>query len=85
MHFKKIFISYSHKDKDEECKKLLSSHLSTSAKQKNFEIWDDQRIATGNEWNKEICNALEKSHMPILIISVNFLNSEFVQKKTSKN
>ena len=75
---KKIFISYSHKD--EECKELLSIHLSTSAKQNNFEIWDDQRIETGNEWNQEILKELEKSHMAILLISVHFLNSEFIQK-----
>ena len=74
---KTIFISYSHKD--ESYKDLLLSHLSTCAKQHNFEIWEDRQIETGTPWNDEIMNALIRSHMAVLLISKHFLSSKFVQ------
>jgi hypothetical protein len=72
----KIFISYSHKD--EEWKDRLLTHLNVLAKQNRLEVWDDRRIAAGDEWLPEIEQAINFCHVALLLISANFLTSNFI-------
>lgn len=75
---KKIFISYSHKD--EKLKDQVVSHL--KAINLPIEPWvDKSEIDAGDEWEKEIKNAIEQSEMAILFISTDFLNSKFITEK----
>ncbi len=71
-----VFISYSHKDK--EWKDRLVSHLCVLQKQGNLDIWDDSRIGTGEDWFRDIQGAIQNATVAILLISADFLNSEFV-------
>ncbi len=74
----KIFISYSHKD--EELKDQVISHL--NAINLPIEPWvDKSEIDAGDEWEMEIKNAIEQSEMAILLISTEFLNSNFIIEK----
>lgn len=78
MDNKKIFISYSHKDK--ELKDQVVSHL--NAIKLPIDIWvDKSEIDAGDEWEKKIKNAIEQSEMAILLISTDFLNSKFITEK----
>jgi hypothetical protein len=74
-----IFISYSHKDDD--LKKQISEHLKVTANNYDFNVWDDEKIRTGDKWNTEIEHAIDRSQMAVLLISVNFLSSEFINDK----
>ena len=71
-----IFISYSHKDED--WKDRLVTQLGVLAKQGKLELWDDRRIAAGDDWQPEIEQAIANCNMAILLISANFLTSDFI-------
>ena len=42
-------------------------------------IWDDQRIKAGADWRGEIAKALAAAKAAVLLISIDFLNSEFIR------
>src|SRR5258706_15175147 len=72
----KVFISYSHRDL--EWLDRLRVHLRPMEKEYGIDFWDDTRIASGSRWKKEIANALETSKIAVLLVSADFLASEFV-------
>lgn len=74
-----VFISYSHKD--EEWKDKLVTHLSVLQEQGLLHIWEDRRIAVGDDWLPEIQKAIQSAHVAILMISANFLTSKFILGK----
>lgn len=73
---KTIFISYSHQDK--KYLDRLRVHLKPLEKQGLIELWDDTRIQTGDLWRNEISTALENAAIAILLISADFLASDFI-------
>jgi tetratricopeptide (TPR) repeat protein len=72
-----VFISYSHKDK--VWKDRLLTHLRISEREGLLELWDDQRIAAGTEWRTEIQKAIDAADIGILLISADFLVSDFIR------
>mgnify|MGYP002730506644 FL=1 len=74
----KIFISYAHTDKV-YCDRLMI-HLKVL---KNYvggiDVWSDQRIKTGQRWKEEIERALREADIAILLVSTDFLASDFIQ------
>ena len=76
---KTIFISYSHKD--EEWKDRLTPHLGVLQQEGLLEFWDDRKIDGGDDWLPEIEQAINKAHVAVLMISANFLTSEFILNK----
>jgi tetratricopeptide (TPR) repeat protein len=72
-----VFISYSHKD--EVWKERLLTHLRISEKEGLVELWDDRRIEAGTEWRAEIEKAIDAAAVGILLISADFLVSEFIR------
>ena len=42
-------------------------------------FWEDRQIAVGSEWRAEIKTALESAQAAILLISVDFLRSNFIR------
>ena len=74
-----IFISYSHKDED--WKDRLVTHLGVLQEQDLLEIWEDRQIAAGDDWYREIETALNAADVAILLISANFLTSDFILKE----
>jgi hypothetical protein len=73
---KMIFISYSHEDKDHL--KRLNVHLKPLQSKGLVEVWDDTKILAGQKWQEEIKIALSKAAVAVLIISADFLASDFV-------
>ena len=72
----KVFISYSHED--EAWKDRLVNHLSVLERQGLLDLWDDRRIDAGGAWRNEIQEAIESASVAILLVSANFLTSNFI-------
>lgn len=72
----KLFISYSHKDKD--VLEHLQTFLKPLVRDDQLDLWDDTRISTGQGWKKEIDNALTEASIAILLVSIHFLASDFI-------
>lgn len=70
-----IFISYSHKD--EALRKELYTHLSNLRNQGIINDWFDGDIAPGTEWSPQILGHLNNAQIILLLISADFLASEF--------
>ena len=75
----KIFISYSRKDK--EFLDELTAHLATLRNRAMIEPWTDHEIQPGIEWEPEIWTNFRSADIVILLISADFLNSEFAYKR----
>jgi hypothetical protein len=71
----RIFVSYSHRDRTfvEE----LSAHLRLLQRQGLVEVWTDSEITAGQEWSEAIDNQLNSADIILLMVSSNFLASEF--------
>jgi hypothetical protein len=75
-HRNKVFISYSHADIG--WLKRLQVHLKPLEREFQTEIWDDTHIQPGDQWRTEIDTALQEARAVILLISADFLASEFI-------
>ena len=70
-----VFISYSHKDR-----KLLDEltvHLSNLRKQGIISNWFDGDILPGSAWRTELTNRLNQAHIILLLVSADFISSDF--------
>jgi len=70
-----LFISYSHRD--DELREKLDTHLSLLKRQGVFDVWHDRRIAAGQEWAGQIDAELESADIVLLLISADFLASDY--------
>jgi hypothetical protein len=70
-----IFYSYSHKDED--LRNELAAHLSLLARSGLIIAWHDRKIGAGEEWSKEIDAHIQSAHIILLLISPDFLASEY--------
>ena len=73
---KSVFISYSHED--EEWLLELKKWLKPLDQQDLIQIWDDSQIEAGDDWKQKIEEALADAKAAILLISIDFLTSEFI-------
>jgi hypothetical protein len=70
-----IFIAYSHKD--EEMRDAIVESLKFIARSRKIIHWHDRKIAPGDEWQKEIDKNLSRAHIILLLISRDFLVSDY--------
>ncbi|MBL1199788.1 MAG: toll/interleukin-1 receptor domain-containing protein [Nostoc sp. GBBB01] len=71
----KVFFSYSHKD--EALRDELATHLVMMKRQGIIEAWHDREISAGTEWANAIDENLEIADIILLLISTNFLVSNY--------
>ena len=69
-----IFCSYSHLD--EALRDELAAHLS-SLKREGVKHWHDRMIKPGGNWKGEIHEHLDTAHIILLLISADFLKSDY--------
>lgn len=72
----KIFISYSHKD--ENIKEHIDIHLASLKRSDRVEVWNDRKIGIGSEWDDTIKKELELSDLILLIVSADFIASDYI-------
>lgn len=55
------------------------THLRCYEQESLLDVWADTRIKTGQDWKREIALALDRASVAILLISADFLASEFIR------
>jgi len=70
-----LFFSYSHAD--EEYRDQLEKHLTMLKRQGRISAWHDRRIKAGDPLDKNISKELEGASIVLLLISSDFLASEY--------
>ncbi len=70
-----VFFSYSHKD--ESLRDELATHLAMLKRQGLIAAWYDRDISAGTEWAGAIDENLNKAQVILLLISANFLASDY--------
>jgi formylglycine-generating enzyme required for sulfatase activity len=78
----KTFIIYAHEDRSTV--NAIRGQLRIFEKKKTLKIWDDGEILAGQDWDKSIKLKLESAQLILLFISVDFLNSEYIEKTELK-
>ncbi|HEY6641413.1 protein kinase domain-containing protein [Povalibacter sp.] len=70
----RLFLSYSHNDEKylEELRKYLEV-------ERRLDVWSDERIEAGEDWREQIRDALSRADAAILLVSQDFLSSEFIR------
>lgn len=74
----RIFISYSHEDR--RWIERIRVHLKPLAREYNLDVWDDGRISAGSAWQEEIEQAIDTAGAAVLLVSADFLASDFVHE-----
>ncbi|MFN9645002.1 MAG: toll/interleukin-1 receptor domain-containing protein [Cyanobacteriota bacterium] len=74
----KVFISYAHADK--KWLNLLLKHLKPLIRE-GLNVWSDQDILPGQQWPDEIDQSLASAKVAVLLLSADFLASDFIQDK----
>lgn len=77
-HRTRVFISYSHRDA--RWLSRLQVHLMPLARNFKIDQWDDTKIKGGMIWRQEINDAMQTAKVAILMVSADFLASEFIVK-----
>lgn len=54
-------------------------HLKPLRELRRLEQWNDTRIRVGSKWREEIKTAVERASVTILLISADFLASDFIR------
>src|SRR5690348_13209223 len=70
-----VFVSYAHED--EPLRQQLESHLSLLRRQELVASWHDRQIIPGADWSQEIDEHLETASIILLLISPDFLASDY--------
>ena len=71
----RVFYSYAHRD--EAFREQLEAHLSTLRRRGFIEEWHDRNIDAGTEWARQISTHLEDAQIILLLVSPDFINSEY--------
>ncbi|MDX1655982.1 MAG: toll/interleukin-1 receptor domain-containing protein [Candidatus Competibacteraceae bacterium] len=75
---KPVFISYSHRDA--RWLKRLQTHLRPLERGGKVQPWDDTHLRAGDDWRQGIEKALGEARVAVLLISADFLASDFIHE-----
>ena len=75
---RKVFVSYAHGDR--RWLDRLRVHLKPLERDGLVDVWDDTRIAAGDDWRAEIARSIDSAGVAVLLISADFLASDFIYR-----
>jgi len=73
-----VFISYSHSDRDWLARLLIFLKPFTGP---DFKVWADPYIKVGDEWRRNISGAMSRACVAVLLVSPDFLASDFIRNE----
>ncbi|MCK7515886.1 MAG: toll/interleukin-1 receptor domain-containing protein [Desulfobacterales bacterium] len=73
----RIFISYSHKDKEFFDELLI--YLKPWQDRCIYDVWTDQAIRPGQDWHQEIQQAIDSTAVAVLLTSQYFMASDYIR------
>ena len=73
---RRVFVSYSHNDR--EYLERLLVHLRPLENEGLIDLWVDLKLRAGDRWKEEIAAALAQARVALLLISADFLASNFI-------
>jgi len=76
--YPRLFVSYSHQDA--KFLEQLQIHLTPYTRNETVEYWVDNKIPSGANWKETIFAALKQASFGLLLVSPDFLASDFVFK-----
>ena len=71
----KVFVSYAHEDELHRVE--LAKHLRSLEAEGLIQLWHDRKITAGREWAGAIDASLGQAHIVLLLISADFLASDY--------
>lgn len=74
----KIFIAYAREDKP--LLQKLRTHLNVMKRQQHCEIFYDGEIMPGEAWDKRLKEELHTAHIFVLLVTAEFLDSDYVNE-----
>jgi formylglycine-generating enzyme len=78
----KTFICYAHEDR--KTVEAVIKHLRGLERKNTLEIWNDGQILAGQDWDKAIKIRLETAQLILLFVSVDFIDSDYIEKTELK-
>ncbi|WP_047221255.1 MULTISPECIES: toll/interleukin-1 receptor domain-containing protein [Protofrankia] len=72
----RVFVSYSHQDR--AWLERLQVHLRPLERTRKIDLWADTRLHAGDDWRKEINAVLDRAKVAILLVTADFLASDFI-------
>src|SRR5579875_2854382 len=74
----RIFVSYAQEDREFRLK--LENHIRTLVNSRQIEPWSDSAITAGSSWNEKISKESGRADIILMLISDDFLSSEYVRE-----
>ena len=74
-----VFLSYAHRD--ERLREELEKHLAALRRSAVITSWHDRRITPGAELDGEVDRHLQTSNLILLLISPDFINSDYCYRR----
>lgn len=75
----KVFVSYAHEDI--ELMRRLSAHLTPLRRLNKIEIWTDNDIEPGADWDSAIKRNMQEANVFLLLLSSDFIASSYIWHK----
>jgi hypothetical protein len=75
----KVILSYAHRD--EKLRDELAKHLAALRRSAVIDIWHDRKIVPGDELDRDILLQLQNSDVVLLLISPDFMNSDYCYRR----
>jgi hypothetical protein len=73
-----VFVCYSHQDA--HWLDRLQIHLKPLERDGLIDLWSDRRLGLGDDWRRGIKAALARAKVALLLVSADFLASDFIQE-----